>query len=207
MFSDVQADSDSRIVEIRDYVDFLTLNHPNPPSAIPRHINCAKGLVYVQLYGIMENTVIKTITKTIDLINIENIQISRLKPSLMALAADNELNALISSISKKWDKRNDLFSKLASNGLCSIANTLLPTDGKNIGESQLHSIWKTFEIAAPIFYDIKFSSRLKDIVLNRINYCTWQYCGLGCWETSHPRGTPSQIKRSLSILFIFHFDI
>jgi hypothetical protein len=169
MFKDVQADSDNMIVEIREFLDFISLHHPQPPITTPRHLNTAKGLIYVQLYGVIENTVLKTLSKTIDYLNSESLSLSKLKYSILALVLDNELNSLINTVSKKWDKRNDLFLKIKSDDRAIISNTLCPTDGKNIGANQLNSIWRTFELISPIFSDLTFTGRLRDIVSNRIN--------------------------------------
>lgn len=169
MFKDVQADSANMIVEIREYLDFISQNQPPPPAAIPRFINTAKGLIYVQLYGVIENTAIKTISKTINYINAENTNISNLKNCIHALILNDELNSLISVNSKKWDKRHLLFERINLDGVGIITNDLFPTDGKNIGLSQLNTIWKTFGLNVPIFKDLSFSGRLKDIVANRIN--------------------------------------
>jgi hypothetical protein len=169
MFKNVQADSDNMIVEIREYLDFISQNHPPPPAAIPRYINTAKGLIYVQLYGVIENTVINTVSTTINYINAENTNISNLNPCIHALILNDELNSLINVNSKKWDKRHHLFERIHLDDIAVISNVLFPTDGKNIGLDQLNTIWKTFGLTAPIFKDITFSSRLKDIVANRIN--------------------------------------
>jgi hypothetical protein len=169
MFKDVQADSDNMIVEIREYLDFIAPHHPNAPVDIPRQINTAKGLIYVQLYGVIESTVLRTLSKTIDYINSENIKLSELKYCALALVLDDELNSLVNSVKRKWDKRALVFSKINDDLVVSINNTLLPTDGNNITSAQLTSIWKTFGIQAPMFADLRFIDRLKDIVTNRIN--------------------------------------
>ena len=169
MFKNVQADSDSMIVEIREFLELISEKSPVLLSPVPRYINTAKGLIYVQLYGVIENTILRTLSKTIDYINNEKISLSNLKPVILALALNNELDSLIHVNKKKWDKRYDLFLRLDVDSVIEISNVLVPTDGKNIGISQLHSIWRTFNMKAPIFDDPTFGGRLTEIVTNRIN--------------------------------------
>jgi hypothetical protein len=186
MFKDVQADSANMIVEIREYLDFISQNQPLPPHPIPRFINTAKGLIYVQLYGVIEFTVIKTISKAISYINAEKANLSQLKPCIHALILNDDLNSLINVNSKKWDKRHVLFEKIALDNIAGINDVLMPTDGKNIGYNQLSSIWRTFGLTVPVFKDVSFTGRLKDIILNRIN-------------VAHGNVPPSEVGKNVTI--------
>ena len=186
MFEEVQRVSDGMIVEIREYLDFLSTHNPSGLSAIPRFIDTGKGLLYVQLYGVIESTVIRTLSRTLDYINEDQTKLSQLKLVILSLALNDELDAIIDSNTKKWDKRYDLFRKIDLDEVAKINNALMPTDGKNIGSKQLSSIFKIFQIDVPFFHEPSFQGRLTDIVHNRINI-------------AHGNSTSSQIGRSLTI--------
>lgn len=169
MFLDISIESDNRIVEIREYIDFVSTQIPSPPIAIPRYLNTAKGLVYIQLYGVVEYVTLAVVSKSINYINNLDLKVSDLKPVILSLALAPQLDALIEIKSKKWDKRHEMFLKLESNDKVEINTDIFPTDGKNITHAQIASIWKTFSIDMPMFHDITFRGRLQDIVSNRIN--------------------------------------
>ena len=169
LFSDIETNSSQRIVEIREYLDFIAPLIPPPPNAPPRYLNTAKGLIFVQLYGVIEFTISSAIAKCISYINSESVKLSEVKPIIMGMALSPELDALIQVHSKKWEKRYDVFFKVDQDTVVSILNDIMPTDGNNIHYPQLESIWKTFCLTDPIFHDNRFHGRLSDIVSNRVN--------------------------------------
>lgn len=169
MYSDVKIDSAQRITEIRENLDFIAALIPGPPTKTPRHLETSKGLVFVQLYGVIEFTIAQTISKTAQLINGESVSLQDLKPFLWGLALDSEFESLNLANRKKWDRRNYIFQKLEDNDQVTIRDTLMPTNGENYTSAQLQSIWTTFCITDPLFSDATFQWRLRDIVVNRIN--------------------------------------
>ncbi|MBV9713530.1 MAG: hypothetical protein JO011_21735 [Ktedonobacteraceae bacterium] len=169
MFNDIQINSDQRITEIREYLDFIAPLIPAPPIPTPRYLNTAKGLIFVQLYGVIETTVTSAIAKCISYINSDFVKLSDIKPILIGMALSSDLDTLTQVGSKKWEKRHHIFHKLDQNIVVHITNDIIPTDGKNIHYPQLDSIWKTFCLTDPIFHDNRFRGRLEEIVLHRIN--------------------------------------
>lgn len=169
MYTVVKTRSAQRITEVREYLDFLVPLIPDAPTATPRHLNTAKGLIFVQLYGVVEFTICATVAQAIDAINGEMIPIQDLQPFMWGLALNAELDSLNQANRNKWDKRVKLFDTVVRNEKVDIRNDIMPTNGKNYTSSQLESIWKTFCISAPIFDDLTFRGRLQEIVGNRIN--------------------------------------
>jgi hypothetical protein len=169
MYADIQTESAQRISEIREHLHFISSQTPPPPTAVPRYINTEKGLVFVELYGVLEYTILQTLSRTISIINSENIRIDKLKINLWALALDPGLEALNQANTKKWDKRKDIFNAILTNPVVAMDENLLPTDGKNFTRKQLQSIWDAFGISEPLFHDVRFGTRMKDIAMNRIN--------------------------------------
>lgn len=164
MLTAVKAESTDRLTEIRECLDFLSPLIPAAPQPTPRHLNSLKGEMFVQLYGVIECTITLTLKSVIDFINSLNLNVSDIKHSILGLVLNSEFDALINVASKKWNKRVDLTDKIRLNSTCFINNTLIPTDGKNFGHSQLKSVWDTFSITEPIFYDLSFIGRLSEII-------------------------------------------
>lgn len=169
MFSDVNQNSTQRIVEIREFLDFFSSQIPKPPITTPRYFNTSKGLIFVQLYGVIEYTINSTVARSIFLLNSESVKILDVKPPIWGMVLNPELDSLNQANRKKWSKRLELFQKIALNENVSIATDVMPTNGDNFHVPQLQSIWDTFQIRAPLFHDVKFRGRLQDIVANRIN--------------------------------------
>jgi hypothetical protein len=168
MFTDIKTDSAQRITEVRESLTFISGLLPAPPTAAPRHLETAKGLIFVQLYGAIEFTILKTVSRTIFLINGEKIKLQDIKTILLGMALHPELDALKDVSSKKWVKRKELFQKLEDNNEAEMLD-VMPTDGRNFDDERLRSIWETFCIADPLFHDPSFRLRLKDIVAHRVN--------------------------------------
>ena len=169
MYSSIKINSAQRITEVRENLDFFVPLIPNAPITTPRHINTSKGLIFIQLYGVIEYTIYSTVAKTIDLINNDLVYLEDLKPFVWGLVLNSQLDSLNNANKKKWDKRIELFQKCIDNDVATIDTDIVPTNGENYNLPQLTSIWKTFSITEPIFNDITFRGRLQEIVRNRIN--------------------------------------
>jgi len=169
MYANITADSTQRITEIRESLDFFGPLIPPAPTGTPRHFNTLKGLIFVQLYGVIEFTIRSTISKTIEFINNDSVALLELKPLVWSLAACNQLEALNNANTKKWNKRIDLFQRFHDNANVQIPTDIIPTNGQNYTAAQLDSIWQTFSITDPIFSNNAFKGRLQEIVTNRIN--------------------------------------
>jgi HEPN superfamily protein len=169
MYDDLKANTTNRVVEIREVIEFIKPIIPVAPKKIPRHLNTLKGMIYVQLYGLVEYTILQIVSQTIEHINNANINLSQLKPSLYSLALHPNLDSLKDANRAKWDKRYELFRSLEIDNVVKISETLLPTDGRNIQDTQLKSICNIFCINKPYYPDVKFLTSLKEIVGHRIN--------------------------------------
>ena len=175
MYSAIKTNSAQRITEVRESLDFFAPLIPPAPTATPRHLNTSKGLIFVQLYGVIEFTIYTTVAKTIDLINSDLVNLQDLKPFVWGMALNSNLDTLSQANRKKWDKRIELFQKYVDNGAAYIATDIMPTNGENYNFPQLTSIWKNFSISEPIFNDNTFRGRLQEIVSNRINIAHGNY--------------------------------
>lgn len=186
MFQSLETEIIHRVSDIRDYVAFTSAALPQAPNTPPNHLNLAKGLVDVHLYGMVEYTVLQTVAVAISYINNENLNLNDIKPQIVSLVLDAELSSLFGATSRKWDKRHELFSAIELNSIINIRNDLMPTDGKNFTQSQLNSIKKIFCIQSELFHDLRFIGVLQSIVGNRIN-------------VAHGNSSATQVGASMTI--------
>jgi len=190
MFTDLKADSASKLVEVREFLDLTSSLIPHPPTPTPNSVLTAKGLFYVHIYGVFEFTITSCVKKAVSGINAENSNLNDIQPLILSMALNPEFDTLVSSRSRNWNYRWSLFEKIRDNVVTQILTDLIPTDGKNIRFSQLESIWKTFCITSPILNIPSMGGRLKDIVDNRN-------------AIAHGNNTPAEIGSRVSISDLF----
>ena len=167
MYADINRELTQRIAEIRESIDNIKTQLPSPPISTPRYLNSQKGLVFVQLYGAVEYLVNQTVPRTASIITAENLDISKLSPYIWSMVLENNLESLRTVNRKKWEHRHKMFKLIADDSKAVIPEDVMPTNGLNITQYQLESIWKTYSIKEPVFDELSFSWRLKDIVLSR----------------------------------------
>ena len=167
MYGDIDRELTHRIAEIRENIDSISTQTPNPPVATPRYLNSQKGLIFVQLYGVIEYLVNQTVPRTASILTSENLDISKLSPYVWSMVLESNLESLRTVNRKKWEHRHTMFKLIAEDSKAVVPEDVMPTNGLNITQHQLESIWKTYNIQEPVFDDLSFGLRLKDIVLNR----------------------------------------
>ena len=135
-----------------------------------RHKTTAKGLAFVQIYAVYEETIRKTVSEAIDSIKMHNHQLSELIPSLMALFLDSELSSVRNSGQRnQWHNRIKLFERLFSGQKAefSTSNTPLPTDGSHYRYKQLALIFKVFGISRLPVTRRMHIQRIEEVVSHR----------------------------------------
>lgn len=177
----IRSELSSRYRELEKFVQLLkSLDNCRDMNTPKRTL---KGLFFVHAYAIIEYVVYATVNKTIKVINSSLVNLSDIKCVMLSLA----LSSKISSIkdvgrNKIWNKKVELFNEFDINPLVNIDDSLMPTDGRNITTSQLHSIWNVFSIELPIVPRPELNSRVKEITENRRSI-------------SHGRNKPEEIGR------------
>lgn len=165
MFNDILSESTSRLTEVRDMLNFIKLNTPNPPQSPKPIIIALRGMFFVQLYGSYEYTIRSTIIRTIEEINQFNPKLFDCKRILTCLILNDGLNALAAvGEKKKWEKRWNLAKISNINNNITINPDLMPTDGKNFRYKQLNSIWTSFGVSDPILPRNEIGGRIDEIV-------------------------------------------
>lgn len=167
MYADIDKELTQRIAEIRDNIDNISSQIPSPPTATPKYLNSQKGLVFVQLYGAIEYLINQVVPRTASILTAENLDMAELSPFIWSMVFERDLESLRTINRKKWDRRHAMFKSVADNIKAIVPEDVMPTNGLNITQYQLESIWRTYNVKEPVFDDPSFGLRLKDVVLNR----------------------------------------
>jgi hypothetical protein len=137
---------------------------PKQPSDVGQ---TAKGLVFVQIYGIYEYTTRTATRLAIAEMVSQGKEIKNLKPSLLAVFLDAEINSLRAvGEDKQWDRRIALFEKALSAARLPLVNAI-PHDGSHFKYSQLQMLFRTLGIRNTITIRKRHKYQLDEIVVNR----------------------------------------
>ena len=179
MFNEIKEELTRKICELRLWLS--NINDSDDFSAIN------KGLFYVYIYGIYEETVRTVVQKTIEELNAKSVKIDECIYELYALIFSAEYDSIYGVGNEhKWEKRWNISDKLTRNPIVSIPNEIVPTDGKNLRYRQLESIAKSFGIHNAILPRAEIGGNIKEMVDNR-NYI------------AHGNKTPKEVGREVSV--------
>lgn len=146
-----------------------------------------KGLFYVYVYGIYEETVRSVVQETIEELNAKKLKINECIYELYALIFSPEYDSIYGVGNEhKWEKRWCISRKLKDDPIITISDEILPTDGKNIRYKQLESIAKTFGIQDNILPRQEIGGYIQEMVNNR-NYI------------AHGNKTPREVGRDVTV--------
>lgn len=179
MFNEIKEELTRKICELRLWLS--NINDSDDFSAIN------KGLFYVYIYGIYEETVRTVVQKTIEELNAKSVKIDECIYELYALIFSAEYDSIYGVGNEhKWEKRWNISDKLTRNPIVSIPNEIVPTDGKNLRYRQLESIAKSFGIHNAILPRAEIGGNIQEMVDNR-NYI------------AHGNKTPKEVGREVSV--------
>ena len=157
----------NEVVERFDAIEeFLSTIHG---LKLPQVMVVAKGLAFVQVYAVYEDTVRKTVSEAINLINAHNHEIRELSPSLMTLFLDPEIRSLRESGPNiEWRSRFRLFERAFTRQRTDLSSdTALPTDGTHFRFEQLVLIFDVFGIKRLPVRRVRHKQRIREVVANR----------------------------------------
>ncbi len=160
MFPDLQLEVMDRFTAVKQYFR----KSPTRPSDIGQ---TAKGLVFVQVYGIYEYTARAVTRLTIAEIASAGHKMLELRPSLMALFLDAEIKSRRAvGDAKQWEHRIALFEKTFSNDSLTAVQ-VMPHDGSHYRHSHLQLIFDILGIERSIMLRKRHPNRLDEVVHNR----------------------------------------
>ena len=127
----------------------------------------AKGLVFVQVYGIYEYTARSMMRLAIAEIAACGHSFSDLRPSLLALFLDPELSAVRDAgEAKVWAKRLRLIERLLSDDPITAVDAT-PHDGANFKHSQIEMILRVLGVRRAMTLRKRHLFKIDELVSNR----------------------------------------
>lgn len=164
MFNTIRTNVTRKLLELDRWVD-ETLSAEKTNNDVSS-IN--KGLFFVYIYGIFEDTIREIVVATINEINNNSFKINQCSFGLFPLVFTNEYDALHNvGNDKKWERRWDISNKLINNDIVSIPTDTFPTDGKNIRIRQLKSIANSFGVNCNVLPRPEVGGYVQTMVNNR----------------------------------------
>jgi hypothetical protein len=127
----------------------------------------AKGLVFVQVYGIYEYTAKSMTRLAIAEIAARGHTFADLRPSLLALFLNVELTAVrTAGEARLWEKRLHLFERIFSNDSITAVDAI-PHDGANFKHSQIEMILKVLGVRRKMTLRVRHLFSIDELVSNR----------------------------------------
>jgi len=161
MFGPLRSEIDARFAELQSFFAATRFRRElEAPS---------KGLAFVQLYAVYEFTVNGVVQAAIDSINAHGHRMNDLRPSLMALYCDPELESLRNiRVRNVWPARMRIFERAFSHDVIALpTNTGPPTDGTHYRHTQLITIFNVFGITRLPARRRRHLYRIDEVVNNR----------------------------------------
>ena len=115
---------------------------------LPNEAVVAKGLVFVQIYAVYEDTIKRVVSEAIEAVKVHRPRLVDMQPSLLALYLDPEFQSLRDvSRSDEWDRRIQLMERAFSRRVADLASeTRAPSDGSHYRTTHLNLIFRVFGI-------------------------------------------------------------
>lgn len=169
MMREVSRNSSRRIRDVRTLLRVIRRLSPGGRAAVVSpEVLILKGLFFVHLYSALEFTVTGAVQGVIHAINSSSHLVCDCHPQFLSMALHAECESMAGvGKSKTWERRWHLFSRVFSTVRVEIDDTLMPTDGRNIGYAQLQSIWTSFNVDVPVLPRMSLRGRLEELVNNR----------------------------------------
>lgn len=126
-----------------------------------------KGLFFVSLYSTVEYTVVSLSQTFLSNINSDDKTTLDFKNNMICVVLDGKFDSIRNCGKRNlWKKREELVEELFNDDT-DIVNTILPTDGSNIGYSQLVDIWNFFCLPEPVLANVQHQHILNEIKEHR----------------------------------------
>lgn len=159
-FEEIKKEITRKFVELKFWATNIPTNQENADFA-----TISRGLFFVYLYGVYEESIRKTVYATIDALNNSSSKIEDCRYELYSMLFSQEFDALYSvGNEKKREKRWDITNKLISNERIQIQSDLFPTDGRNIRIKQLQSIANSFGVKENVLPRDEIGGYIQELV-------------------------------------------
>lgn len=110
-----------------------------------------KGMLFISMYAAVEYTVTNCCFNFLSILQTKNHVPSEYKNNLLCVILDAKFKSVVDSGRKTfWNNKSELISSIFSSDKPHIDNTVMPTNGFNIGLGELKDIWAFFHLSEPI---------------------------------------------------------
>ena len=162
MFSDLQLEIADRILSAQKFFHGARRLRDGQARAT------AKGLMFVELYGVYEYTVTGSVREAIVEIKSRAMPINKIRLELLGMVLDSEVRALLDAGRQTaWDRRLKLFQRVNSSDTLDTPDDTFPDDGSHFRVKQLQTIWALFGISKPIVPHGRLFPLIGELVGNR----------------------------------------
>jgi hypothetical protein len=155
---------------------------PKKPANIAQTV---KGLMFIEIYAIWEFTLRETVLRSNETIASHRHKLSELRPSLLALFLDAQINSLRDCSEKKnWVERLRFFNLCLSDDLITTVD-VIPHDGSHYRHTQVEMIFRVLGISKAFVMRKRHLYMIDEIVNNRNS-------------VAHGQETPLEIGRQFT---------
>lgn len=165
MFDIGRGEVQRRILAQRQFLDMAEAMR----ATSSREAAACRGLLFVQLYGVYENSITTSVQAVLSLIRRDALAPINIRHNVLTLALKGSFDSL-SNVGqlKTWKKRLSLVADLESQDpLHALVDTAFPFDGSHFRANQLQTIWDIFGLTCPILPEEKHIGRIAELVENR----------------------------------------
>jgi hypothetical protein len=178
MFPDLQLEVLNRFTSVDQYLRKSPRDYGGTSDAA----KVSRGLVFVQIYAIYEDTVKKATQIAIEQIVSHGHNYTDLSGSLKAIFLDPQLRAIRDcGEDRLWELRLDLF-RMAKRPIPITAVNVMPHDGSHFRYTQIEIILEALGVKKRLTKNPRFIARINEVVVHRN-------------AISHGTATPAEIGR------------
>jgi len=182
MFADIRLDVLERIQATRSFL------RANCRLRTRQFVLEAKGLAFVQMYAIWEETVRSIVKAALLQVKAMARPMDKIRLELLSLLLEDQIKAVVATHETKnqWDRRIKLFLQISSSGTATISEGIFPSDGSQFRAVQIETIWSIFGITCPALPHAKHKLQINELVENRN-------------AIAHGREPPAEVGRRYSV--------
>lgn len=168
MFDDVLAESTERIMQSTILLNQIRNLEKDSEISSLDLVKVQKGMFFVSLYASIEFTLTRCCSNFLAILHGKGYLPIKYKNNLLCVLLDPEFKAVTDGSKKTiWKKKEALITRIFSMDKPIIDNTVFPTDGTNIGLTQLQDVWNFLHLPGPVIPEGESQWYLQDIKEHR----------------------------------------
>lgn len=178
IFDSVDKEVSHRLRQVEIYLRFVGGAERKPQEdgeevkrtyELREDVRCAKGLFFVQLYGVLEFVVVRCSQSAITHLNGTGLKVRELSGNVQCLALDPKFQSIESSNGKRvWDRRWELLDPKTLSSKLAINSDLCPIPFGNIKDMQLEQLGAAFGIKQSLLPEPNAIGYVNELATNRM---------------------------------------